>query len=123
VTHHPKQEEEQMATRSKKAKAAGRKPPKTRLKVTDPSQYITLRTLLDSAEIGALVYYLDAATGADKNKHFDELRQALMPLIHLVWPSLPKAGSRKGKPHPEEPPCPPGYNECDGCCVPYLCPN
>ena len=115
-----------MATRAKKAKAPGKKHPKTRLKVTDPSQYITLRTLLDSAQIGALVYYLDAANGADKNKNFDELRQALMPLIHLVWPSLPKARSRKARaydPGPNDPPCPPGYNECDGCCVPYLCPN
>ncbi len=113
-----------MATRSKKAKAPVKKDSKTPLKVTDPSQYITLRTLLDSAEIGALVYYLDAD---DKHKRFDEIRQALMPLIKLVWPGLQQAGSRKaeayGDPGPEEPPCPPGYNECDGCCVPYLCPN
>ncbi len=113
-----------MATRAKKAKAPGKKHPKTRLKVTDPSQYITLRTLLDSAEIGALVYYLNAD---DKHQRFEELRQALMPVINLVWPGLKKAGLRKGKsygdPGPDEPPCPPGYNDCDGCCVPYLCPN
>ncbi len=113
-----------MATRSKKAEAPRKKSGQTRLKVTDQPQYITLRTLLDSAEIGALIYYLNAD---DKHKRFEELRQALMPLIDLVWPGLPKTGVRKGKsygdPGPDDPPCPPGYNECDGCCVPYLCPN
>jgi hypothetical protein len=74
-------------------------------------QYVELRTLLDSLEVGALRYYLDGTTPAEKTKNFDALKPKLMEVIHLVWGSAKTIR------------CPAGYNECDGCCVPYICFN
>ena len=100
-----------MAKSSQKARAAYGESP-----ATDPigsvcKQYVQLRTLLDSLEVGALRYYLDGTTPAEKTKNFDALKPKLMNVINLVW------GGDKSV-H-----CPPGYNECDGCCVPYSCFN
>jgi len=100
-----------MATSSKKAGPARTQRQHASLKVTDLSQYIRLRTLLDSAEVGSLRYYLNALTEAERNKHFDELRSKLQVIIDFTW-SLDKGDL-----------CPPGYHDCGGCCVPYFCPE
>lgn len=78
---------------------------------TDLKQYVQLRTMLDSLEIGALRYYLNAANPAEQQEHFKYLKTQLKPIIEHIW--------QKKKEREIE--CPPGYNECDGCCVPYIC--
>lgn len=72
-------------------------------------QYVQLRTILDSLEVGALRYYLDGTTPSEKTKKFEILEPKLMEIVNLVW-----GGGKKVI-------CPPGYNSCDGCCVPYSC--
>lgn len=73
------------------------------------NQYVELRTLLDSLEVGALRYYLDGTDSAEKDKRFEKLEPALRKVIKLVW-----GGENLI-------PCPPGYTSCNGCCVPYSC--
>lgn len=76
--------------------------------VTDP--YVRLRTILDSVEDGSIRYYLRFQNSPDRDKRFEEIRSVLMPVIDFVW----GGGDIE---------CPPGYNDCDGVCVPYTCPG
>ena len=76
----------------------------------DLNAYVTLRTLLDSLECGAIRYMLKHPDG--KGGRFDELDQRLKPLIDWVW-----------KKALEEIDCPEGYVDCQGVCVPYPCPQ
>jgi hypothetical protein len=77
--------------------------------VTDP--YVRLRTILDSVEDGCIRYYLEFQDSPERNKRFDEISAVLMPVIEFVW------GGAAGVL------CPPGYTNCDGVCVPYVCPR
>ena len=78
---------------------------------TDLHQYVQLRTMLDSLDIGALRYFLNATCEAEQQENYKYLRNALSPIIQKIWAT------------PKESDCPPGYVECDGCCVPYNCVN
>ena len=77
---------------------------------TDLHQYAQLRTILDSLDIGALRYYLDAASLEEQKKNFEYLEAELMPIIKRIWARQPDTEG-----------CPDGYMECNGVCVPYIC--
>ncbi|MGI9065006.1 MAG: hypothetical protein ACR2HX_01170 [Pyrinomonadaceae bacterium] len=78
----------------------------------DYAQYVALRTMLDSLEIGALRYYLDNTSPEEKRKRFEELSFELKPILKRLWgvEKITIAGE-----------CPDGYFNCDGVCVPYAC--
>ena len=95
-----------MATSPKKAVKKAR-PRKSRI---DLAQYARLRTILDSLDIGALRYYLDAPSAAEREQRFEKLQSALMPIIREIW--TPGEGIAD---------CPEGYIDCNGVCVPYQC--
>lgn len=78
---------------------------------TDLKQYAKLRTKIDSAAIGSLRYYLNAATGPEQQQAFAYLDKAFQDIVDKVWAV---GGARKIT-------CPNGYFQCDGCCVPYQC--
>jgi len=80
---------------------------------TDLHQYMELRTMLDSVDMGALRFYLGAADHACQQENFKYLKAELMKISDHVW-GLPKV-------KPDVDPCPEGYHLCDGCCVPYPC--
>ena len=84
---------------------------------TNPKDYVTLRTMLDSLEVGALRYFL-SGEGLSQPRKFELLRGMLQPVIDELW--HPQQGKNKAG---LETPCPPGYFDCDGCCVPYKCPD
>jgi len=104
-----------MATKAKKT-GAKQKPSPT-AKTIDSGyatestcpQYVDLRTMLDSVEIGSVRYYLNGKNPAEKDKRFEAVKPLLMQVVELVWADTKKVG------------CPPGYSNCDGCCVPYDC--
>jgi hypothetical protein len=77
----------------------------------DPNQYVRLRTILDSLEDGSIRYYLEFQDSPEGNKRFEEIESRLMPIVRWLW-----GGG-------EELNCPPGYSNCDGVCVPYVCPS
>jgi hypothetical protein len=75
------------------------------------TQYVHLRTMLDSVDAGALRFYLNAATLAEQEERFTYLKTHLMKISDHVWDR---------KPAPDDD-CPAGYHNCNGCCVPYEC--
>jgi hypothetical protein len=75
----------------------------------DLGKYAELRMVLDSLERGVLRYYLDAPSQAARDKRLYDLREGLQPIHDKVW------GRMGGQP------CPPGYFDCNGCCVDYPC--
>ena len=77
----------------------------------EPNQYVRLRTILDSLEDGSIRYYLEDQERGEGNKRFEELESRLMPIIEWLW---------EGE---GEIVCPPGYFNCQGVCVPYVCPR
>jgi hypothetical protein len=78
----------------------------------DYAQYVELRTILDSLEMGALRFYLDKTTPEEKSKRFAELKCELKPIISRLFSGVDTLS---------EGDCPDGYFNCDGCCVPYAC--
>src|SRR5258708_3080910 len=76
-------------------------------------QYVHLRTMLDSVVAGALRYYLDPLEGKKQEENFEFLKSHLMPISDRVWHREKKAEITD--------PCPDGYFNCNGCCVPYEC--
>ena len=72
-------------------------------------QYAELRTILDSLEIGALRYYLNAPDPGQQEANFQYLKKQTRPILDHIW---------KG---PKDVDCPEGYHDCGGCCVPYDC--
>ena len=74
-------------------------------------QYIELRTILDSLEIGALRFYLNATDPTQQEKNFQYLKTQTKPILDHIW----------AKKSPREADCPEGYHDCSGCCVPYNC--
>jgi hypothetical protein len=111
-----------MATKSKKAASKSKKAATRSMKASQPQAskssgggsvddgYVRLRTMLDSLEIGAVRYFLLAAAGSGRKQRYDELTAQLMPIIDWLW-------------HVEDVDCPEGYVDCNGCCVPYPCPD
>ena len=81
---------------------------------TNPKEYTNLRTMLDSLEMGALRYYL-SGQGLSQPLKFKYLYDTLMPIIKDLWHPQQQA-----EPLIE---CPDGYYDCEGCCVPYKCPE
>jgi hypothetical protein len=79
------------------------------MKKVDLNQYVQLRTMLDSLQIGALRYFVDPDDPYEQEQHFEYLYKHLMPVIQHLWAS------------PKEVDCPDGYYDCNGCCVPYQC--
>ena len=79
------------------------------MKQPNLDQYAQLRTLLDSLQIGALRYYLEANDTVEQDERFVYLNKHLRPIIDKMWAK------------PQLIDCPQGYYECDGCCVPYPC--
>lgn len=82
--------------------------------------YVYLRTMLDAIEMGSLHYFLEGKTSEDRNVRASRLMQLLKPVMTQIeeWNVTPE--------DPEcmtEPDCPPGYTNCNGCCVPYPCPG
>ncbi len=84
---------------------------------TNLKQYTDLRTLLDSLEIGALRFYL-SGKGMSPAQKYKYLSDMLRPIIDEVWHQQQAANKLV-----VEAVCPPGYYDCDGCCVPYKCPD
>jgi hypothetical protein len=76
---------------------------------TNLQQYVDLRTILDSVNIGSLRFYLNATSHAEQDANFKYLRTKLMEINDHIW-------KRKS-----DTDCPDGYVECNGCCVPYNC--
>ena len=74
-------------------------------------QYAELRTILDSLEIGALRYYLNAPDPGQQEANFQYLKTQTKPILDHVW--------GRNKPNIGE--CPEGYHDCGGYCVPYDC--
>jgi hypothetical protein len=77
------------------------------------TEYERLRIILDSLEIGALRFYLEATDTAEKAKRFKELSSTLVPICRSFWAGAELSITLAG--------CPDGYNDCDGVCVPYRC--
>jgi hypothetical protein len=97
-----------MATSSKKAVKRSR--PRRVKSKTNLTQYARLRTILDSLEIGALRYYLDAKSTSEREQRFERIQSALLPIIRQMWG---RGEAIDG--------CPEGYMDCGGVCVPYQC--
>jgi len=79
------------------------------MKKVDLNQYVQLRTMLDSLQIGALRYFVDPEDPCEQEAHFEYLYKHLMPIIQHVWAQS------------KDTDCPEGYYDCNGCCVPYQC--
>jgi len=84
---------------------------------TNPKQYTNLRTMLDSLEVGALRFFLNG-TGMPQGQKYTYLEGMLRPTIEALWSQQPQATDKL-----VDTECPPGYYDCDGCCVPYKCPE
>jgi len=85
----------------------------------DISQYVELRTMLDSVEAGSLRLYLDPLEFEKQKENYEFLKHHLMIISDHVWHREKKV--KTGKKHIDEGPCPDGYFNCGGCCVPYEC--
>ena len=79
----------------------------------DISEYVELRTMLDSVVAGSLRYYLDPLEFERQKENYKFLKHHLMTISDRVW-------HREKKPVSDDP-CPDGYYNCGGCCVPYEC--
>ena len=71
-----------------------------------PTAYMRLRTLLDALEVNTLRYCLDGADSDDCISRMITVQADLMNVIEHVG---------------GEAPCPDGYFNCGGVCVPYSC--
>ena len=72
--------------------------------------YVRLRTLLDALELGAVRFYLEGESVADRNRRAKEIERQIRPMLELF-----NQGFGTG--------CPPGLFNCGGCCLPYPCPR
>ena len=110
-----------MATTKKKSspkKSATASPKSQSRRVSDDyrrssdyrKSYVRLRTLLDALEISAVCYYMEGDTAAEKNLRAEEIERLIRPVLAEF-----RSGFGQG--------CPPGFNNCGGCCVPYPCPS
>ena len=81
-----------------------------------PAAYIRLRTVLDGLEISALRYCLKNTDTKDRIYRADEIVTMLMPMVRKLQFELAAGNS-----DPET--CEDGFYKCNGCCVPYPCPD
>lgn len=100
-----------MATKAKKTVRPKRGTQTSYTSSYNPA-YVRLRTIIDSLEIGAIRYFLDAPTTPQKEERLEELQGVLLPIIQWLWGDAPATIE-----------CPEGYTDCNGVCVPYPCPN
>ncbi len=91
--------------------------------------YIRLRTVLDALEMNALNYVLEDATARTNRAANIEalLRNSYKEMIKLRYDEMIKLKSESDvhafQEIPENSmPCPHGYQNCNGVCVPYNCP-
>ena len=87
----------------------------------DVPQYVQLRTMLDSVVAGALRFYLDPLEFDKQQENYKFLETHLMIISDHVWHREQKAKVKLGKKPGANDPCPDGYYNCGGCCVPYEC--
>ena len=87
----------------------------------DVPQYVQLRTMLDSVMAGALRFYLDPLEFDKQKENYQFLETHLMAISNRVWHREKKPRVKMGKKHNIDDPCPDGYFNCGGCCVPYEC--
>ena len=80
-----------------------------------PKTYIQLRTVLDGLEITALRYCLKDKDEAGRIERAEEIIRDLMPIIEKYQNRMQEGGG-SGE-------CPEGFVNCNGCCVPYPCPD
>ena len=80
----------------------------------DLTQYVRLRTILDSLELGAIIRFMQL--GADQPEGFGELETRLVAITDWLWKKDTVVANGTIE-------CPPGYIDCRGVCVPYPCPN
>lgn len=80
-----------------------------------PNTYIRLRTVLDGLEITSMRYCLKDKDETERIKRAEELIKDLMPFIEK-YQSKMRMSDGGGE-------CPRGFFYCDGCCVPYPCPD
>ena len=90
-----------------------------------PEAYIRLRTVLDAVEMNALYYVLEDEYDAMRINRAAETEALLRSCYKEIFMLRSKADVESyGEIMPEQPggDCPPGYQNCGGCCVPYHCP-
>jgi len=69
--------------------------------------------MLDSVEAGSLRMYLDPLEFEKQKENYEFLKHHLMIISDHVW--------HREKQRVTGDPCPDGYFNCGGCCVPYEC--
>ena len=91
------------------------------------SQYVRLRTALDSLESMSLRYSLSGSSESERIKRFRKIERILKPAIKeindLTVPKPKKTAKMIYMSAESNNNCPPGYCECNGMCVPYDCPG
>lgn len=80
-------------------------------------EYKRLRTALDALEMTALRYCLNDNDDAERIVRAKELVGVLKPIITQFQNQMPSENSAMASTSG----CPPGYWDCNGCCVPYQC--
>jgi hypothetical protein len=81
--------------------------------------YVDLRTMLDAIEMGSLYYFLNGSTDEERDRRAAQLAALLNPALIQIeeW------NTKLDDPKCQSEDCPPGYANCNGCCVPYPCPG
>ena len=91
------------------------------------TQYVRLRTVLDSLESMSLRYSLSGSSESERIKRFKKLERILKPALkeinELTVPKPKKTAKMIVAPADSNNNCPPGYCNCNGVCVPYDCPG
>ena len=86
--------------------------------------YVSLRTVLDAVEVGALRFFLSGETDVERSERGKKLEKELRAVLRQIEkrsaPAAKVALSRSDDAAPDSG-CPDGYFLCDGCCVPYPC--
>lgn len=120
-----------MPARKSPAKGSVKKTKKTTKQTSDSKtrnyrhSYVKLRTIIDALEMGSLRYFLSGGSDEERDERAKKLIDLLRPVVKQIedldkGTSAVKLRAVGGDPGSE---CPPGYYECDGCCVPYPCPG
>ena len=109
------------ASKAKKSSSAGRADDGTR----GDQGYIRLRTMIDSLECGSIRYYLQGTNPEEKRARLKKLESDLMPIVDWLWQQTgaTKRAARVAIFGGDDVVCPDGYVNCNGCCVPYPCPD
>ncbi|MEO8647738.1 MAG: hypothetical protein ABI539_01090 [Acidobacteriota bacterium] len=76
--------------------------------------YINLRTVLDALEAMSLRYCLEEHNVTTRTDRAHELIELIKPVVEEIQEMRRKTGLSG---------CGEGYNNCNGVCVPYACPE